>query len=157
MYLFLSGAMALLTFQACQPENRQEGSEEQPEVNTAQKSPPKMIEQLIGEWQLAQGRGINIGGTESRASEDQQASREQTLEFTSEARYIVREGEAKIDSGAYRMNEQVSNLYFESEADENPREFEVQFKGDTLILSAENDAQAPSGGQQQVWLRKPGS
>ncbi len=90
-----------------------------------------MIDYLVGEWKIdsvTDGRGAAEAG-----------NADQTLTFTNEARYILRSGNKKIDSGAYRMNEQLKNLYFESEANEKPREYEVQVKEDTLILSSKDD------------------
>lgn len=125
--LFFSGALALLTLQSCQTDNKSEAQKDNQESQTAQppvqqETPAKMIEQLVGEWR--------------QANNNQQSSDGQTLTFTEEARYILEKGNQKTDSGAYRMNEQLGNLYFESEANEQPREYEVQLQGDTLILSA---------------------
>ena len=61
----------------------------------------------------------------------------------------MRNGNEKTDSGAYRMNEQLRNLYLESGADEEPREYEVQLSPDTLILSAKEDS-----GEEQVYIRR---
>lgn len=129
--LFFFGALALLTLQSCQTDNKSEAQKDNQESETAQppvqhETPAKMIEQLVGDWRQANGAGNN----------NQQSGGAQTLTFTEEARYILEEGNQKTDSGAYRMNEQLNNLYFESEANEQPREYEVQLQGDTLILSA---------------------
>jgi hypothetical protein len=128
--LFLSGTLALLTLQSCQTDNKGEAQNDNQQSETQQppvkeETPAKMIEQLVGEWQQAAGSANN-----------QQSGDGQKLTFTEEARYIVEKGNQKTDSGAYRMNEQLRNLYFESEANEQPREYEVQLQGDTLILSA---------------------
>lgn len=125
--LFFSGALALLTLQSCQTDNKSEAQKDNQESQTAQppvqqETPAKMIEQLVGEWR--------------QANNNQQSGEGQTLTFTEEARYILEKGNQKTDSGAYRMNEQLGNLYFESEANDQPREYEVQLQGDTLILSA---------------------
>ena len=135
--LFLSGALALLTLHSCQTDNKREAQNDDQQSETQQppvkhETPAKMIEQLVGEWQQAGGSGNN----------NQQAAG-QKLTFTEEARYIVENGNQKTDSGAYRMNEQLRNLYFESEANEQPREYEVQLQGDTLILSAKEGGAAP--------------
>lgn len=135
--LFLSGALALLTLQSCQTDNKREAQNDDQQSEAQQppvkhETPAKMIEQLVGEWQQAGGSGNN----------NQQAAG-QKLTFTEEARYIVEKGNQKTDSGAYRMNEQLRNLYFESEANEQPREYEVQLQGDTLILSAKEGGTAP--------------
>ena len=128
--LFLSGALTLLALHGCQTDNRERAESDQREVPAKQETPAKMIEQLVGEWEQASaGEAGN-----SRASGESQ----RTLTFTEEARYIVREGNRKTDSGAYRMNEQLRNLYLESESNEDPREYEIQLNRDTLILTSKD-------------------
>jgi hypothetical protein len=58
----------------------------------------------------------------------------QRIRFTEEARYIGYADDEKVDSGAYRMNEQLRNLYLESEADEEPREYEMDLRETQLTL-----------------------
>ena len=67
----------------------------------------KLIEYLIGEWQMESGSTSAEGGPGER------------ITFTTEARYIVHEGNQKVDSGAYRMNQQLRHIYLESEANKN--------------------------------------
>ena len=130
--LFL--ALGLLTLQSCQQDNREGAqTENQSEPPAKQETPEKMIEELVGQWE--------------RAGSDEN----QTLTFTQEARYIMRKGNEKTDSGAYRMNEQLRNLYLESEADEDAREYEVQLSPDTLILSAKENPQREGD---QVYVRR---
>jgi hypothetical protein len=50
------------------------------------------------------------------------------------------------------MNEQLQNIYLESEANEKPREYEIKLKRDTLILSAKEGAQ--SGNDGSVYVRR---
>ncbi|MEX1240972.1 MAG: hypothetical protein WEB30_14705 [Cyclobacteriaceae bacterium] len=138
--LFLSVALTLLALQSCQRDNResaQKKNEQRPPVK--HETPEKMIEELVGEWQHA-GTGNDTRDTAN-----------QTLTFTEEARYIVREGGRKTDSGAYRMNEQLRNIYLESEANESPLEYEVQLNGDTLILSSKEPSQ---GEAEQVYVKR---
>lgn len=139
--LFLSGALTLLTLQSCQPDNKENAQAEDQQTETPQppaeqETPSKMIEDLVGDWQQASANA-------------QQGSGGQTLTFTEEARYIMRKGSQKTDSGAYRMNEQLKNLYLESEANEKPREYEVKLNGDTLILSAKE-----GGAASQTYIRR---
>lgn len=142
--LFLSAALALLTLQACQTDSRESAQDNgQQEAPAKNESPVKMIEGLVGEWELmgpAQGSG-----------DTRQADASQTLTFTEEARYIVRQGGQKTDSGAYRMNEQLNNLYLESEANGAPREYEVALQRDTLVLSAKEGSQ---GGEEQIYVKR---
>ncbi len=121
---------SLLTLQNCQ-----KGQTDQNKIDTAGEQSSrstKMIDNLVGEWK--------IDSVQSGAQSNDTANRNnETLTFTQEARYIVRSDGKKIDSGAYRMNEQLKNLYLESEANEKPREYEIKVSQDTLILSSRED------------------
>lgn len=124
-------AVMLLTLQYCRNDNREKVNGDNPQSTAGPQKPVKMIDYLVGEWKIDSVRGAG----EPADAGDQ----DHTLTFTNEARYIVRSGNKKIDSGAYRMNEQLKNLYFESEANQKPREYEVRVKEDTLILSSKDD------------------
>lgn len=99
------------------------------EVNTAQKTPVKMIEYLVGDWKIDKILNGKTDVTEKVSEGDQ------TLSFNSEARYVIRSGNDKIDSGSYRMNEQIGSLYLESESDEKPREWKTEFISGGMILT----------------------
>ena len=144
--LFLFGALTILTLQSCQRDTRETAENDNREVPAKQETPEKMIETLVGEWEKADDTGVSV-------NRDQQASAAQTLTFTEEARYIMRAGNEKTDSGAYRMNEQLRNLYLESEANEKSREYEVKLNRDTLILSAKDGSQQ-SGNDQSVYVKR---
>lgn len=122
--------VGLLTLQHCEKgqtdQNKIDSTDEQSRSST------KMIDYLVGEWKID---SVQSGA----ASNDTAGRKNETLTFTQEARYIVRSGNDKVDSGAYRMNEQLKNLYLESEANEKPREYEIQVSKDTLILSSKED------------------
>lgn len=130
---FVSGFL-LLTLNACTTDNRGTNGEEQRETHTQQHTPVKMIEYLVGEWQID---AADDGGGNS----NEQAGPGEKITFTAEARYIVHQGNQKVDSGAYRMNEQLSNLYLESELNETPREFEVRLQSDTMTLKPNDSRQ----------------
>lgn len=142
--LFLSffGTMTVLTLQSCQSDNRDREENDQQEVNTKKETAVKLIELLVGEWEMASGAGAS----------GNQANNGQRLTFTEEARYIMHSGTEKIDSGAYRMNEQLRNLYLESETNEKAVEYEVEIKTDTLILSLKEDA-LQTGSTKQIYRR----
>lgn len=139
--LFLLPLVALLTLN-CQTDNRRESGNDS-QVPTEQETPRKLIDYLVGEWAI-----------DSAAASDQQQTN-QRIVFTHEARYIIYSGEQKIDSGAYRMNEQLSNLYLESEVNEQPREYELSINNDIMTMTR-NQAQDQSG-EQTVTYRKIGS
>lgn len=138
--LFFGVTLSLLTLYSCQQDNRESAQKKnQQEPPVKHESPKKMIEELVGEWEQA-GSGNH-----------QQGNASQTLTFTEEARYIVRRGNQKTDSGAYRMNEQLQNLYLESEATKSPREYGIHLTRDTLILSAKEDSQQE---EEQVYVKR---
>ncbi|MEX2232007.1 MAG: hypothetical protein WD824_07605 [Cyclobacteriaceae bacterium] len=143
--LFLSffGTMTVQTLQSCQSNNRDREENDQQEVNTKKETPVKLIELLVGEWEMASGAG----------AAGNQANNGQRLTFTEDARYIMHSGSEKIDSGAYRMNEQLRNLYLESETNEKAVEYEVEIKTDTLILSLKEDARQ-TGSTKQIYRRR---
>jgi hypothetical protein len=132
--LFISSLLiASLTLQQCDRKSHGDENKDLRGKDTEKpKTAVKMIDNLVGEWK--------IDSVSSRsASGDTSSNADQTLTFTEEARYILRSGKKKVDSGAFRMNEQLKNLYLESEADSKPREYEVQVSQDTLILSSKED------------------
>lgn len=127
------GTIILLTLEtSAQNVNREKQNEK--EVNTAQETPVKMIQSLVGEWKVDK---ILKGKTDVT---EKSKEREQILSFNSEARYVVRSGNEKTDSGSYRMNEQIGSLYLESESDEKPREWKTEFTSDGMILTRKQDS-----------------
>ena len=100
-------------------------------MNTKQETPSKLIERLVGDWERD-----NSGNDTNK----------QRITFTSEARYIIYENDQKIDSGAYRMNEQLHNIYLESEVNEQPREYEISLTRDELKLTPNQ----PNGQQESA-------
>lgn len=138
--LCLCLAAMLLTLPSCQQDTRESAQKEtQPDPPVKQETPEKMIEELVGEWERAGARN------------NQQDGARQTLTFTQEARYIMRQGSQKTDSGAYRMNEQLRNLYLESDETKSAREYEIRLTRDTLILSAKENATQDG---EQVYVRR---
>ena len=127
--LLLPVLLTVLTLYSCDVKKTVENDDQKDEVNTKKETPIKMIESLVGEWEL------------QNPSDANQTDR---LIFTEEARYIVESGNQKIDSGAYRMNEQLRNLYLESETNERPREYEFEINENTMTLKPKN----PQNGEQ---------
>lgn len=148
-FLFMAVVCAL-ALGACQSDSKKttEGNDNE-QVNTEQKTPVKMIERLVGEWQLEASQGQNTG---------QQGGVAQRLTFTEEARYIAESGDQKVDSGAFRMNEQLQNLYLESEANEQPREYEIELQQDVLTLKPKQGNQGGQASESYTYRRSaPGS
>jgi hypothetical protein len=105
-----------------------EGGDEN-QINTEEDTPTKMIEYLVGNWEVER---IMDG---EKDVTDAQGGSGQRITFTQEARYIKRSGNQKIDSGAFRMNEQLENLYLESEVNNQPQEYEVTLKSGMMTLT----------------------
>jgi hypothetical protein len=115
-------AFLFVTLNACQSDQRNNHEDDKNGGNTGQETPAKIIEGIVGDWELDPSAG------------GQQNSEIQKIRFTSEARYIMYKGDQKIDSGAYRMNEQLNNMYLESESNEKPREYDINLDQDQLTL-----------------------
>ena len=140
LVLFL---LVTLLAPACQTDNRQESANDDSEntdVNTQKETPQKLIEYLVGEWAVDSASGSGQEGENQR------------IVFTQEARYIVYSGDQKIDSGAYRMNEQLTNLYLESELNEEPREYEISTDGNMMTMKSKQTATDSAG--ESVTYRK---
>ena len=102
-----------------------EGSAQQQDkhINTEEKTPVKVIEYIPGTWVIEDVyRGDkNVTSTDTLAGVE-------TIEFNREGRYVSYAGSEKIDSGAYRVNEQHSLLYLASEGDnEKSTSWKVSF------------------------------
>ncbi len=121
--------LIVLSLCACQGnagEDVQSNSESSKDRIPAGEDPAeKMIEHLVGEWELY------APDTDSTTSH---------LQFTERARYVIYSDGQKIDSGAYRMNEQLGNLYLESEANKVVREYSVDLQPDVLILQGQDQS-----------------
>jgi hypothetical protein len=132
--LFLSIAMCLLSTglyaQNDYTKKEKEKKEREDAINTKQKTPVKIIEHIVGTWQVD---GIFKGNKDISNSDT--VGINQVIEFNREGRYVSHSGSEKIDSGAYRLNENHALLYLESETGEAPKEWNVTFtKEDEMTL-----------------------
>lgn len=132
----LFATLFLLTLASCDRDNRQ--AKETESANPDPETPVKLIEYLVGDWEMTSASGEDSPG--------------KRITFTTEARYIVYDGTETVDSGAYRMNEQLNNIYLESEADENPREYEIELNPRQMTLTP-NDAASGQGASAYVYRR----
>jgi hypothetical protein len=101
------------------------------QVNTKQKTPVKIIQFIPGVWTLDQV----IRGNKDISATDTVAQN-QTLEFNREGRYMSYSGNERIDSGAYRLNEDHAILYMASETeDDKTQQWNVWFSDEgTMTL-----------------------
>ncbi|MBT1686213.1 hypothetical protein [Dawidia soli] len=92
----------------------------------------KLIEKVPGVWKVTQ---VNDGKKEISQTVDSTAI--ESIEFTREAKYIIRNKTQRLDSGLYRLNEQQNILYLESKltADTPPVEWGITVTGNTLVMT----------------------
>lgn len=133
--------ITVLTLHSCQKDNRSKAEAELEategrEAPAEQGTPVKLLEYLVGRWESESGGGAAKPGQPG-----------EVLTFTTEARYLVHDGNQAVDSGAYRMNEQLRNLYLESEIGETPREYEIDLREDVMTLKPKQ------GGETYVYRR----
>jgi hypothetical protein len=117
--------------------NRSQGEPKQDKnVNTAQQTPTKIIEYIPGTWVIEQV----YKGKEDVTATDTLAKNE-SIEFNREGRYMSFLSSEKIDSGAYRINEDHAVLYLASEGDnEKPTAWSVWFDKDgKMTMRMKND------------------
>lgn len=144
---FLILVITLLTLHACQRDSQVASENDTGKVNTERETPTKMIEYLVGEWQMDNARGTT-------GQQGTQGQQNQRMIFTQEARYIEYSGNQKVDSGAYRMHEQLNNLYLESEVNPDPREYEVKFEENRMTLTPNQpDGQGQQNNQPMTFRR----
>lgn len=106
-----------------------EKKQDQPQVNTKQETPVKIIQFIPGTWTMEQV----LRGNEDISATDTVAQ-SQMLVFNREGRYMSYSGSEKIDSGAYRINEDHAILYMSSELSQNTSEWNVWFGDGTMTL-----------------------
>ena len=97
--------------------------------------PKKLIEKVPGVWKVTQ---VNDGKKEITQTVDSTGI--ESIEFTREAKYIIRNKTHRLDSGLYRLNEQQNSLYLESKLDSNtpPVEWGINVTGNTLVMTGKS-------------------
>ena len=105
------------------------------QVNTKQETPVKIIEFIPGTWTLEE---VMRGKTDISGNDT--VAQHQTLEFNREGRYMSYSDGEKIDSGAYRLNEDHAILYLSSETDEKTQEWSVWFDAEGTMTLKHHDA-----------------
>jgi hypothetical protein len=99
-------------------------------INSNKKTPVKIIEYIVGTWQVE-----NVyKGNKDVSETDTLANDQRTMEFNRDGKYFLFSGTEQIDSGLYRLNEQQSKLYLESHGTGNPVEWNVAFRKNEMTL-----------------------
>ena len=137
--LVLAGMMSFISFNLAAQQNtnynRKEKKQRDGAINTKQKTPVKIIEYIVGTWEVDE-----VYKGKKEISDTDTLGADQTIEFDREGRYVSHSGNEKIDSGAYRLNEDHAILYLESESGDPIQEWNISFtkEGDMMIQPREN-------------------
>lgn len=114
-------------------------SKNEKKINTQQETPVKIIKYIPGTWMIDQV----LKGKEDITETDTLA-KNQTYEFNSEGRYVSYTGSEKIDSGAYRVNEDHGRLYLASAIGGTPTEWNVWFDQSGMMTLQEKNGNTNS-------------
>lgn len=96
----------------------------------------KLIEKIVGSWKIAEV-------TEGKSRLADNSTGISALEFSPDGKYRSLSKTEAIDSGSYRINENSNILYLESgDNRENPSEWNVSFKDNTMILKGRGQGHA---------------
>jgi hypothetical protein len=106
----------------------------------------KLIEYIVGTWKV---NGVFKGDKD--VSKTDTASLGERIEFNREGRYVLESANEKIDSGAYRLNEEHGILYLESISGGQPSEWNVWFRKNVMTLQPRD--KASSGNLKYVYAR----
>jgi hypothetical protein len=138
-------ALSFLTINATAQENKDRGNTDYTNrekgkskntVNTDQKTPVKIIEYIPGTWKIE-----SIYKGEKNITQADTVAMYKTIEFNREGRYVGYSGNEKIDSGAYRINEQHASLYLANESNDKPIEWSVSFaKNGNMTLRMKDES-----------------
>lgn len=105
-------------------------------INTNKKTPVQILDILPGSWKIQQ---VFKGDKEITQTNILGVS--DMIDFDREGRYVRYSGNEKIDSGAYRVNEDHGLLYLESVNDGPPSEWKVSFNKTKMTLRKRDDTE----------------
>ncbi len=106
-----------------------------PDVPSHHATPIKNIEKVVGIWEAS---GIYKDGRD--ISNTDTVGLNTTFEFTRENKYISYSNNERIDSGAFKLNENHSLLYLESAAGHEVSEYKVSFSNDQMTLQPSSES-----------------
>jgi hypothetical protein len=128
IYIFCLAVLGFSALQVTAQENERRKRDKNA-INTNKKTPEKIIEHIVGTWEV---EGIYKGNKD--ISDTDTVGANQTITFDRETKYVSYSGNEKIDSGMYRLNENHSILYLESAAGEEPSEWKISFTDNGMTL-----------------------
>ena len=123
---------------------RNEGS-----INTKQETPVKVIEFIIGTWDIA----AVYKNSKNITNEDTLIGLSQ-IRFNRENQYTAYHEGQEVDSGTFRLNENHSILYLESRDGSEPQSWNVSFENNMMTLQPGETANAFDRSFRYVYARK---
>jgi hypothetical protein len=134
--LLIAGALFFVSAELMAQDSANVKKNDNDAINTNDRTPIKLIESIVGKWKVQtiyKGKK-NITNLNSEGAN-------QMIEFNREGRFVRQSNAAKIDSGAYRLNENQNSLYLESELRKEPVEYKVYFNRNTMTLKIKGTAE----------------
>jgi hypothetical protein len=128
--LLLVGMMSLFAYPLLAQSEKDLQKERNKNTNTARKPASKnLTETIVGTWQVDE----IFKGKKDISNTDTLGFNE-TIIFDQEGNYVSHSSAEKIDSGLYRLNENHSILYLDSETGDNTTEWSITFSKGGMIL-----------------------
>lgn len=123
--------------------------EKNKDIPANNETPVKNIEKVIGVWEVT---GIFKGNKDITNTDT--VALNNTFDFTSENKYLSYSNNERIDSGAFKLNENHSLLYLESANGHQITEYKVSFVNDQMTLQPAESASAHAQRFKYVYRRK---
>lgn len=97
------------------------------DIPAKQETPVKAIERVVGTW-----KATHVYNGKKEIGSDTTGM--QWVEFKPDGKYATKSKGKSGESGSYRLNENQSRLYLESEVNKDPIEWTITFKENTMTL-----------------------
>jgi hypothetical protein len=120
--LLLVGFFALMSFETWAQGEKDQGKAGNTNANSRRSIKNDLSETIVGTWQVDE----IFKGKKDISNTDTLGVNE-TLIFDNEGKYVSHSGSEKIDSGLYRLNENHSVLFLESETEKSITEWNITF------------------------------
>lgn len=147
---FFSLALAFVALNAVAQDDEDRRRRRRDEaINTKQESPVKIIEFIVGIWDIASvyKNDRNITGADTLVGFTR-------IRFNRENQYRTFRNGEEIDSGTFRLNENHSILYLESAFGGEPATWNVAFDGNLMSLVPGGTTSAFSKSFRYVYIRR---
>jgi hypothetical protein len=128
------------------------GKEKEDAINTNKKTPLKIIEYVVGTWQVE-----DVMNGKKDISETDTVSLANTFVFDRENRFLSYSGDERIDSGRFRVNETQGILYLESDGGGPPSEWNLTFQDRDQMTLQEREQSSAARSLKYVYTRKAGN